>query len=261
MFYGYRMNPQKSDPLVTIAVPSLNQGRFLDDALQSVFNQNIIVEVFVADGGSTDNTLSVIKHWEPHLAGWRSYPDKGQASAINECIAKGTAPYVAWLNSDDLYLPDGLQSLVAALEQHSEWPAAYGQAWNVNAQLQRTSKVWVQPFSEKRLAFRCIISQPATLIRRKTWEAVGGLDETLHMAMDYDIWWRLYRKFGSLGYVDKEIALNRDHDQTKTKTQRKHHYQEAIAVVRKHHGSVPAKWWLAWPISVWARSWLTPQKS
>ena len=61
--------------------------------------------------------------------------------------------------------------------------------------------VWVEPFSEKRLAWRCIVSQPATLIRRAAWEAVGGLDESLHMALDYDLWWKLYRKFGPLQFV------------------------------------------------------------
>jgi glycosyltransferase involved in cell wall biosynthesis len=255
------MSHRNAGPLVTIAVPSLNQGRFLGDALDSIFNQAIPVEVFVADGGSTDNSLSIIKQRDARLAGWRSHPDKGHAAAINECIARGTAPYVAWLNSDDLYLPGGLQALTAALEQHPEWPAAYGQAWNVDDRLKRTSKVWVQPFSERRLAMFCIISQPATLIRRNAWEAVGGLDETLYMAMDYDLWWRLFKKFGHLGHVQQEIALNRNHDQTKTRTRRKRHYQEAIAVVRKHHGSVPVKWWLAWPLAVWARSWMTTQKT
>jgi len=246
-------------PRVTIAVSSLNQGRFLGDALQSIFSQNIPVEVFVADGGSTDDTLSIIKKWESRLMGWRSHPDNGQAAAINESIAKGKAPYVAWLNSDDLYLPGGLSALLSALEQHPEWPGVYAQAWNVDARLKRKSKVWVQPFSERRLAMFCIISQPATLIQRKMWEAVGGLREDLHMAMDYDLWWRLYRKFGPLGYIEREVALNRDHDQTKTKTRRKRHYQEAVAVVREHYGRVPIKWWLAWPISVWLRSWITPQ--
>ncbi len=254
------MSQQNPMPLVTIAIPSFNQGRFLGDALKSIFEQNLPVEVFVADAGSTDNTLTVIKQWESRLAGWRSHSDHGQAAAINECIIKGTAPYVAWLNSDDLYLPGGLQALIAALERHAEWPAAYGKAWNVDATLKPTSKVWIQSFSAKRLAMRCIISQPATIIRRAAWEAVGGLDESLHLALDYDLWWRLYRQFGMLGYIEKEIALNRDHDQTKTKTQRKRHHQESISVVRKHYGSTPAKWWLMWPVSVWLRSWMIAQK-
>lgn len=255
-----RLNPS-AKPLVTIAVPSFNQGRFLDDALQSIFDQDLPVEVFVADGGSTDDTPAIIQRWEHRLSGWRSHPDHGQANAINECIAKGTAPYVAWLNSDDLYLPGGLRALIDALERKPDRQVAYGKAWNVDAERKRTSRVWVQPFSEKRLATRCIVSQPATLIRRGAWEAVDGLDETLHMSLDYDLWWRLFRKFGALAYVEHEIAANRNHDQTKTRTNRKRQHLESMAVVRRHHGSVPLKWWLTWPISVWARSLLNPQKS
>jgi hypothetical protein len=247
-------------PAITIAVPSFNQGRFLDDALASIFSQSVPVEVFVADGGSTDNTLAVIRKWESKLAGWRSRQDGGQAAAINESIARGTAPYVAWLNSDDLYLPDGLQALLTELLKTTGWPAVYGGAWNVDVRLKRTSRVLVQAFSRKRMATRCIISQPATLIRRTAWEAVGGLDESLHMAFDYDLWWRLFLRVGALGRVEKDVALNRDHEETKSRTERKRHYREAIAVVRKHHGSVPVKWWLAWPVKVWLLSLRVRQK-
>lgn len=249
------------NPLVTIAVPSLNQGRFLNDALQSIFDQNIPVEVFIADGGSSDETLAIIQHWASRLSGWRSHPDNGQANAINECIAKGTAPYVAWLNSDDFYLPGGLRLLINTLEQSPNRQVAYGKAWNVDIERKRTSRVWVQPFSEKRLAMRCIVSQPATLIRRAAWEAVGGLDESLHLSLDYDLWWRLFLQFGSFAYIEQEIAANRNHDQTKTRSQRKRQHLESMTVVRKHYGCVPLKWWLMWPISVWMRTWMNPQKS
>ncbi len=114
--------------------------------------------------------------------------------------------------------------------------------------------MWVEPFSERRLALRCIVSQPATLIRRTAWEAVGGVDESLHMAMDYDLWWRLYKAFGPLHFVDDFVAANREHADTKTKTKRRLHYREAIQVVRKHHGHVPLKWWLAQPYAVWFRT-------
>jgi glycosyltransferase involved in cell wall biosynthesis len=241
-------------PLVTIAVPSFNQGRFLDDALASIFQQGIPVEVFVLDGGSSDNSVEVIRKWEHCLAGWCSHADAGQAAAINEGIAQGRAPYVCWLNSDDWFLPDGLAKLVSELEAHIEAPAVYGRSWNVVEKSGRRYPVWVEPFNESRLALRCIISQPATLIRRSAWEVVGGVDEKLHMAMDYDLWWRLFRQEGPLQFLDDFVAVNREHEDTKTKTQRRRHYREAMAVVHKHYGRVPLKWWLAQPYAVWLKS-------
>ena len=241
-------------PLVTVAVPSFNQGQFLDAALSSIFEQAVPVEVFVLDGGSTDDSLDVIRKWEHRLAGWRSGRDDGQAAAINEGVAQGSAPYVCWLNSDDWFMPGGLQALVNALEAYPAAPAVYGRAWNVVQESGRRYPVWVEAFDERRLALRCIVSQPATLMRRSAWEAVGGADPALHMVMDYDLWWRLFKFAGPLQFIDTFVAVNRVHADTKTKTQRRRHYREAMAIVRKHYGSVPLKWWLAQPYAVWFKS-------
>ena len=114
--------------------------------------------------------------------------------------------------------------------------------------------MWVRPFSARWFANYCFITQPATLIRRTAWESVGGLDPTLHMAMDYDLWWRLYKTCGPLCFVDEYTAVNREHAKTKTGTLRRLHYREAMNVVRRHHGRVPMKWWLAQPYAVWYRA-------
>lgn len=241
-------------PLITIAVPSFNQGRFLNEALGSIFLQNLPIEVFVIDGGSTDESVDVIRKWESKLSGWRSHKDEGQAAAINEGIAQGKAPYVCWLNSDDWFLPSALSELLEGFRAKPGAPAVYGRCWNVIESTGKRAPVWVEPFSDRRLAVRCIISQPGTLIRRTAWEAVGGLDKSLHMSMDYDLWWRLFKYGGPLAFVDKYVAVNREHAETKTKTLRHRHYAEAIETVRKHYGRVPLKWWLAQPYAVWYKS-------
>jgi len=127
-----RPEPVVEKSLVTIAVPSLNQGRFLNDTLASIIEQSLPVEVFVMDGGSSDNSIEIIRQWEPKLAGSRSHPDNGQAAAINEGIAKGSAPYVCWLNSDDFFYPDGLKRLLQTLQKHSERKFVYGRCWGVS---------------------------------------------------------------------------------------------------------------------------------
>lgn len=240
--------------LVTVAVPSLDQGRWLAQALDSILTQGIAVEVYVADAGSTDGSVEIIRRYESRLLGWRSHRDAGQAAAINEGISHGTAPYVCWLNSDDWWLEGGLADLVAALEANPAAPMAYGRAWSIREPGHRRRQVFVRPFSERLMAQLCIVSQPATLVRRAAWETVGGLDESLHLAMDYDLWWRLYRRFGEPAFVDAFVAVNREHGGTKTATQRRAHYREAISVVRRHYGRVPLKWWLAQPYAVLYRS-------
>jgi glycosyltransferase involved in cell wall biosynthesis len=239
------------EPLVTVAVPSLNQGRYLDEALASIFAQNLPVEVFVADGGSTDSSLAVIDNWKEKLAGYRSYPDEGQAAAVNECIARGKAPFVMWLNSDDYLLPDGVGRLLNALQKESDAPAAYGKVWN--ARRGRYHPARIEPFDERRLAVHCIIGQPGTLIRRWAWEDVGGVDPTLYAALDYDLWWRLYRAFGPLVFLDEFVAVNREHAYTKTNRNRRLHYREAMRTVRDQYGRLPLKWWIAQPYAVWWR--------
>jgi GT2 family glycosyltransferase len=242
-------------PVVTVAVPSFNQGRYLDEALASLYSQGVPIEVYVADAGSTDDSLAVIRRWEDKLLGWRSHRDAGQAAAVNEGIRRGTAPYVCWLNSDDWLLPGGLASLLDALERQPEAPMAYGHVWNhVEATGRRRRNFEVHPFSERLMAQFNIVAQPATLIRRSAWEAVGGVDESLHMAMDYDLWWRLFKQFGPPCFVNAHVAVNRRHAETKTSSKRWLHYREAISVVRRHYGRVPLKWWLAQPLMVWYRS-------
>lgn len=157
-----------------MAVPSFNQGVFLEAALSSIFAQNLPVEVFVLDGGSTDRTLEVIQRWAPRLAGWRSHADAGQAAAINEGIAAGRAPFVCWLNSDDYYLAGGLASLLDALRAAPQAAFAYGDTEMVDAAGKFLRRYPTRRFSRFWFRQYCFVSQPATLMRRSAWGAVGG---------------------------------------------------------------------------------------
>jgi hypothetical protein len=136
------------------------------------------------------------------------------------------------LNSDDWLLTNALLTLAGALSSTPEAAAVYGQAWHFRQASGRQKPVWVETFDADRLALRCIICQPATLIRRSAWQAVNGLNEHLQLA----------------------VAVNREHKGAKTQRQRRQHYREAMSVVRQHYGRVPLKWWWAQPYAVWWKS-------
>ena len=161
---------------------------------------------------------------------------------------------MCWLNADDYYLPGGLNVLLRALEEDSEAPAAYGRCWTVRPSGRKLSPYWTMGFRPWVLANFCFICQPGTLIRRAAWEKVGGLNENLRLALDYDLWWRIYRQFGPLRYSRDFVAATVMHRHTKTATHRRAHYQEAMSVVREHTGRIPVKWYLAWPFMVSARA-------
>jgi len=202
------------------------------------------------DGGSQDGTARVIERWRDRLSFWRSGADAGQCAAINEGVSLGTAPFVAWVNSDDILLPGALRALLDALAQAPHAPAAYGRARIVDASDRSLGEYRTHAFAVERLARRCFIAQPTTLIRRSAWEGVGGLDPSLALAFDYDLWWRLYRFGGPLVFVDRVVAGTRFHASTKTIRLPVEHYREAMAVVWRHYGRVPWLWYAKAPASV-----------
>ena len=241
------MDDRRATPSLGIAVPNLNHGRYLAEALESLTaERGRPVHVALMDGGSTDESGAVTERYRPRLDWVRSGPDAGQAAAVNEGIAMLTRHhpeigYVGFLNADDLVVGSGLEVLARALDANPGWVAAAGRGQLIDADGTAMGEYPVGPFTREAMAHRCTICQPATLVRRSAWEAAGGLDPSFHMSFDYDLWWRLAR-IGTIGFVDAVVAASRDHEATKTRTGRQRYFEESIRIVRREHGGVPWHW-------------------
>jgi GT2 family glycosyltransferase len=235
---------------VAIVVPNLNQGRFLGAALDSLRDDAISVLRAVLDAGSTDDSRALTEAREAELSFWRSAPDDGQAAAVNEGITRliemhgDTVDAVGWLNADDFFVDHGLDRLWKALVDHPNWLAVAGRGALASVDGTLVGEIPTAPFSRRRFAHACTICQPATLVRRRAWEEVGGLDASLAMCFDYDLWWRLAR-IGEIGYLDAVVAASRDHGETKTRTRRTEYFREATMIVRRETGSVPWHWYIS----------------
>ncbi|TLS52021.1 glycosyltransferase [Paenibacillus antri] len=237
------MAPKQINPKIAIAVPNLNQGRYLLDALESIRRQEgIDIYVAVLDAGSTDNSLEIIRENIDIIQYWRSHKDEGQAAAINEGIAAfPRVDYVCWLNADDTFLTNGLSKMAEFLEKNKQYVAVYGKAHITNEINQKIGEYPTEPFSRETLAMRCIICQPATLVRADIWQKVKGVDSRYHMCMDYELWWRIAAQ-GDIAYFEYPVACSRDHDETKTRNNQKAHFEEAFELLRNHYGQVPWHW-------------------
>ncbi|GAG29700.1 unnamed protein product, partial [marine sediment metagenome] len=117
-------------PLVLIVTPSYNQAQFLESTILSVLNQNYPnLEYIIIDGGSTDGSIEIIKRYQKYLAYWISEKDEGQADAINKGFEKSTGQILAWINSDDTYLPETLFRVAKHFQQHQKADLVFG---NIN---------------------------------------------------------------------------------------------------------------------------------
>ncbi|HUP18284.1 MAG TPA: glycosyltransferase family 2 protein [Acidimicrobiia bacterium] len=177
---------------ISVITPSLNQGRFIRETMESVHSQNYqALEHIVIDGGSSDETLAVIGEYVDRLAYWVSEPDRGQTDALIKGFARSSGDIQCWLNSDDLFEPGTLHEVSAYFLHHPEVDFVYGNStWiNENGELIKPKRehgfnkfVWMYDHN--------FIPQPSAFWRRRLFERVGGLDSSFDLAMDADLWIR-----------------------------------------------------------------------
>ena len=220
-------------PRITVVTPSFNQAAFLEETLRSVHEQGYPnLEHIVVDGGSTDGSVDLIRQFEPKLAYWVSEPDRGQCHAINKGMTRATGEIACWLNSDDTLEPGSLYAVAEHFLQNPDWGALVGGSRCVDERgrtidLRTRQVVTGDPEAEairwccREKGSECLtcwsrdwFSQPSTFWRRRVWEQVGGLDETLNYSMDYELWRRM-AKVTEIHPVQDVLATYRFHSEAK----------------------------------------------
>lgn len=223
-------------PLVTIVTPSFNTGRFIGDAVRSVLAQDYgNIEYLVMDGGSTDNTVEVLKQFDARVK-WVSEKDKGQSDALNKGFARARGTIFGWLNSDDTYASGAVNAAVEFLWSHPEVDAVYGDANFIDAKGNIIGPcVHVEPYREHRLLhYTDFIVQPTVFFRRSAFEKVGGVDTSLHWCMDYDLWLKMVAKDLTLAYLPRHLANFRWLADNKTATGGWGRLREIEKVVKRY---------------------------
>lgn len=177
-------------PKISIVTPSLDQAQFLEQTISSVLSQDYPnLEYIVIDGGSTDGSVDIIQKYADRLHYWVSEPDRGHADAINKGFAKSSGEIIAWLNSDDVYLPGAISSAVKAFQKHGNADLIYGDVYVIDED--------GNPLGERRLTTMdrydflgsgdCL-AQPATFWTRRIYDEVGGIDTGYYFQLDLDFY-------------------------------------------------------------------------
>jgi len=218
-------------PLVSIITPSYNQVKYLEDTIQSVIRQDYPnLEYIIVDGGSTDGSQDVIKRYQDKLAWWVSEPDQGQADAINKGFRKATGEIIAWLNSDDLYLPGAITSAVELFQDNPTSGVIYGDAVSADADGRLLNELRFESWGTRDFLQFNIICQPAVFMKRSIVEKIGFLDSSFHFFLDHQLWIRLSRETEFLH--NPEIwAVSRYHQDAKNVTMASESGAEVIRIM------------------------------
>ena len=202
-------------PLVSIVTPTLNQGRFIEATIRSIRAQTFDhFEHIVIDGGSTDGTLDILRNQESLYAlRWLSEPDGGMYEAINKGMSLASGDILAYLNSDDLYFPWTLETVVAAFQREPRVDFFYGDALSVDDLTGSQEFYWAPPFNLDHLRSAGFLPQPTVFWRRSAYASIGPFDERLRYVADCDYWMRAgaTHRFKK---INEFLAVERDHTST-----------------------------------------------
>lgn len=184
-----RTRPPADPPLISIVTPNLNQGSFIEATIRSVLDQEYpATQYIVQDGGSTDQSLDVIRRFEPRISRWASEKDSGQTNAINRGMQHASGEIMAYLNSDDILLPGSLAYVARYFDSHPEVDVVYGHRVLIDDDGQDIGRWVLPPHDDGVLPYCDYIPQETMFWRRRIWDRVGGqLDEAFHFAMDWDL--------------------------------------------------------------------------
>ena len=202
-------------PLVSVITPSYNQAKYLDATLRSVFKQDYpALEYIVVDGASTDGSQKIIEAYDDQLAWWISEPDQGQADAINKGFQKANGEIIAWLNSDDLYLPGTISEAVEIFEKNPDAGMVYGDAVSADGNGKLLNEL---RFDHRTVAdflkFK-MICQPAVFMKKEILDQVGYLNISYQFFLDHELWIRIARE-ANLVHCPRIWAVSRYHQEAK----------------------------------------------
>lgn len=239
-------------PRITIVTPSYNQGQYLEETILSVLSQGYPnLEYMIIDGGSTDESVDIIKKYADKLSYWVSKPDRGQSHAINKGFARASGDWLAWLNSDDIYLPDTLRTLALLAQENPKANWIVGTTIIANENLQEeglfyphhntgewrsrnyhSSTSWIDMLCSRQSG--TALPQPSSFWRRSATRETGLLDENLHYIMDHEYYIRLALKGYSPICVKTCMAIYRDNAESKTSRGRDLFWREEISIIDRY---------------------------